>query len=93
MKNIFKVIKFAGYYDEDNWICFSKCFNHLELPKELQGILPEDIMKSLYGVVGIQSGDWAYYELHQLGHYKAVELVRTKIGLKALKALILRIPN
>ena len=94
MSNESKIEFYFNEYDEKDWRCFAQCFNEVEIPNDIIGKIPNDVLYVLVGLLGIESmKKWITTELKQLDCNTALALAKTDKGLKALKALIMRIPN
>ena len=89
-----KIEFFAEEYKEENWFDFSRCFSNIVIEKNIKLQVPEDVMKSIIGLVGEESAlNWIEVRLRQLEFTTAIDLAKSDKGLKALKAMIMRMPN
>ena len=85
---------FANKYNEENWLRFAKCFERNNFTYDVNEKIPQDVFNSLAGLLGVdESKQWITRELKQLDLKTPIELAKTDKGLKALKALIMRMPN
>ena len=85
---------FANKYNEENWLRFAKCFEKNNFTYDVNENIPQDVFNSLAGLLGVdESKQWITRELKQLDLKTPIELAKTDKGLKALKALIMRMPN
>ena len=82
---------FVNEYKEDEWDAFTNCFDELDIC--IEGI-PHDIVNSVLTILGSEDGyNWLHKPLHKFNGKSAMELLKTSDGTKALKALIMRLPN
>lgn len=88
------VTRFAAAFNEETWSNFSKCFPRINSKSNTLASLPEDVVSALIGLIGEeQVKEWINFELEDLDNMKAIELVKSEEGLKALKTFILSMPS
>lgn len=78
--------KYSDYY----WRNLTNCFSESSL--KIEG-MPQDIINVLVGIIGEETIEWIDRPLHMLDDETARNLVKTEEGCKALKELIMRMPN
>jgi len=89
-----KIDFYSNEFDEKNWRCFAQYFNEVEIPNDIIGKMPNDVVYALVGLLGFEGmKKWITTELKQLDCNTALTLATTDKGIKALKALIMRMPN
>lgn len=89
-----KIDFFDNEFKQEDWNSYSNCFKDIVLDDNMPLELPEDVMKSLIGILGKESAlKWINLGLKQFGGLSAIELSKNKKQLNALKAFIMRMPN
>lgn len=89
-----KIDFFANEFNVEDWSRYSNCFKDIVLGDNFLLELPEDVMKSLIGLLGKESAfKWINRGLKQLDGLSAIELSKNEKQLNALKAFIMRMPN
>jgi len=88
------VTRFAAAFNEETWSNFSKCFPKISSKSITLSSLPEDVVSALIGLIGEeQVKEWINSEFEELDNMKAIELIESEEGLKALKMFILSMPS
>lgn len=81
-------------YKEEDWKEYSLLFQKVNIPIELENILPEDVMKVLIFLLGENRVlKWINYNFEIIDNMTPLEIIKIPNGLKVLKAFIMRIPN
>ncbi len=94
MCDIEEVVKWANRYGEDMWDKFQSCFKEVNTTNPLLNKLPSDIRKVLVTYLGEKSACiWIQGGLTLMDGHRAIDLVESEIGIKALKAFIITMPN
>ena len=89
-----EIKKLAEAYNELLWNNFEKCFQPVEINDEILKIIPKDILNVLVTLLGIdETKVWVCRNLKALDNNTVQELVKSEIGVKALKMFILSMPN
>ena len=89
-----KVLDFyAKEYNEQDWNEYASSFPEVENTDSRLKEIPYEIIKPLNRILGYDDiYRWVNVDLRGLGHYKAIELLKTEKGTHALKAFIMRMP-
>lgn len=81
-------------YNEEYWNKFASSFPKVEIKENFNCNIPNDILKALVGVLGESVLEqWLNTELKLLDNKKAIDLIHSEKGLRALKMLIISLPN
>lgn len=88
---------YAGIYNEESWQEYYANFKgHDEhVIKELKQfvtLVPEEILVPIGVIIGSAASVWLNKELDEIPGYTPLELLQTKDGIAALKAIIMRLP-
>lgn len=82
---------FANEYKDEEWNKYIKCFDKLNISMEE---VPQDIVDVVLTILGSDVGyNWLHTPLRKFDGKKALDLLKTPKGEKALKAYIMRLPN
>lgn len=82
---------YANEYDEHNWNEFVKCFKEIQV--EIEG-LPQDIINVVLNLLGKEMGyKWLVEPFSKFDNKTSLELMKTSVGERALKAYIMRLPS
>ena len=85
---------FANEYNEEHWKDYNQGFKPIDIPANLLNTLPEDIIRPLIYLLGYDyTSKWITMRFEDLDNQTPLELSKTKKGIKALKAFIMRMPN
>lgn len=89
-----RVTRFATAFKEETWRNFSKCIPKINSRSNTLSSVPEDVVSALISLIGEeQASEWINSELEDLDNMKAIELIKSEEGLKALKMFILSMPS
>lgn len=84
----------SSAYNEKIWNNFAQCFPSIKNKTDVMLGIPDDILSALVGVLGETAFEqWLNNEIKLLDNNKAIDLLKTEKGTKALKMFILSIPN
>ncbi|WP_226535913.1 antitoxin Xre/MbcA/ParS toxin-binding domain-containing protein [Fictibacillus halophilus] len=84
----------SNSYNEEYWNKFASSFPSVEIKENFNSNIPNDILNALVGVLGESVIEqWLNTELKLLDNKKAIDLMQSENGLKALKMLIISLPN
>ena len=84
----------ANAYNEKLWNNFTKCFSGINKKNDIMYEIPDDILSVLVGILGESAIEqWLNSELKLLENSKAIDLLKSEKGIKALKMFLLSIPN
>lgn len=98
MENYYHTIQFhASTYEEKSWQKYLSLFiknneNIIDELKPFLGVVPDDILIPVGIIVGKSASIWLTKELEEIPGYTPIDLLKTKDGLKALRAIIMRLP-
>ena len=85
---------FAGIYKDDSWKRYSNNFLGVDIPNDLEDILPKDVLQPLLYLLGEEYVyKWIKFKFSCIDNMTPIELANSEEGLKALKAFIMRMPN
>lgn len=92
--NKITIDSFANAYNEKMWNNFSMCFSVVTKKTDFMVGIPDDILAALVGILGENAIEqWLNSELKLLDDNKAIDLLKSEKGVKALKMFILSMPN
>lgn len=77
-------------YNDENWNYYMSYIKSSNI--KLDGI-PQDIVDALYSAMGIKMMDWIKAPIPALEGKAPIELLDSEKGIKALKVLIMGLPN
>jgi hypothetical protein len=84
----------SNNYNEEYWNKFASSFPSVKIKENFNSNIPNDILNALVGVLGESIIEqWLNTELKLLDNKKAIDLMQSEKGLRALKMLIISLPN
>jgi uncharacterized protein (DUF2384 family) len=88
------VTALANAYNDVYWNRFAASFPKVKNETIKIANIPDDIFSALVGILGESFiEDWLNKELKLLDNNKAIDLLKSETGRKALKMFILSMPN
>ena len=81
---------YYNMYNDEKWNYYCSYIKNSDI--QLNGI-PQDIVDALYSAVGINMMKWIKEPIPALEGKTAIELLASEKGSKALKALIMEMPD
>jgi len=92
--NTITIDSLANAYNEKLWNNFAKCFPSINKKIDIMSGVPDDVVSVLVGILGESAIEqWLNSELKLLENSKAIDLLKSEKGIKALKMFLLSMPN
>ncbi len=87
------IMELYNAYNDDLWKIYAKSFK--EVSEKIGNLdkIPQDILNVLVGLLGLEEANvWIKTEIKELDNNIILDLIKTEIGIKALKMFLLSMP-